>query len=174
LAVDLGAPHITTEPGGPLAEGQTRKQAFDIFYEEFMPCVEWADHYDMPILIEPEPQLLIERFDQFLEFHERVDSADVQLNFDIGHAYCVGEDPQDWVQRMQDYTLHYHLEDIAATRVHAHLVPGRGAIDFPATLAAIQKSGYEGWLTVELYPYIDDPDQAAREAKTFLEPLLRS
>jgi sugar phosphate isomerase/epimerase len=174
LAVDLGAPHITTEPGGPLAEGQTRKQAFDIFYEEFMPCVEWADHYDMPILIEPEPQLLIERFDQFLEFHERVDSADVQLNFDIGHAYCVGEDPQDWVERMQDYTLHYHLEDIAATRVHAHLVPGRGAIDFPATLAAIQKSGYEGWLTVELYPYIDDPDQAAREAKTFLEPLLRS
>jgi sugar phosphate isomerase/epimerase len=168
LAVDLGAPHITTEPGGPLADGQTREQAYDIFYEEFMPCVEWADRYDIPILIEPEPELLIERFDQFLEFHERIDSADVQLNFDVGHAYCVGEDPQNWVAKMQDFTMHYHLEDIAATRVHQHLVPGRGAIDFAATLAEIAKTGYDGWLTVELYPYIDDPDAAAREAKQFL------
>ncbi len=168
LAVDLGAPHITTEPGGPLAEGQTRKEAFDIFYEEFMPCVEWADHYDVPILIEPEPELLIERFDQFLEFHERVDSSMVQLNFDVGHAYCVGEDPQDWIAKMAEYTVHYHLEDIAATRVHQHLVPGRGAIDFAATLAEIDKTGYDGWLTVELYPYLDDPDAAAREAKQFL------
>jgi sugar phosphate isomerase/epimerase len=168
LAVDLGAPHITTEPGGPLAAGQTRKEAFDIFYDEFMPCVEWADRYDIPILIEPEPELLIERFDQFLEFHDRVDSYMVQLNFDVGHAYCVSEDPQDWVAKMAAHTRHYHLEDIAATRVHQHLVPGHGAIDFTATLAAIQKTGYTGWLTVELYPYLDDPDAAANEAKEFL------
>jgi sugar phosphate isomerase/epimerase len=174
LAAELGAPHITTEPGGPLAEGQTRREALDIFYEEFMPCVEWADHYDVPILIEPEPELLIERFDEFLEFHARVDSPDVQLNFDVGHAYCVGEDPQDWIEKMRDYTRHYHLEDIAATRVHQHMVPGHGAIDFPATLAAIKRTGYTGWLTVELYPYIDDPDGAAREARQFLGTVLSS
>jgi sugar phosphate isomerase/epimerase len=168
LAADLGAPHITTEPGGPLADGQTREQALDIFYEEFMPCVEWADHYDVPILIEPEPELLIERFDEFLEFHERVDSADVQLNFDVGHAYCVGEDPQDWVERMKDFTTHYHFEDIAPTRVHQHLVPGRGAIDFAATLQAIRNTNYDGWLTVELYPYLNSPDAAASEAREFL------
>ena len=174
LAVDLGAPHITTEPGGPLAEGQTRLEAFDIFYDEFMPCVEWADHYGIPILIEPEPGLLIERFDQFVEFKDRIDSPMVQLNFDIGHAYCVGEDPQDWVAKMQEHTLHYHLEDIAATRVHKHLVPGRGAIDFAATLAAIRQTGYKGWLTVELYPYIDDPDAAAREARKYLNKALQA
>jgi sugar phosphate isomerase/epimerase len=95
----------------------------------------------------------------------------IGLNFDIGHAYCVGEDPQHWVAKMQNHTRHYHLEDIAATRVHQHLVPGRGAIDFPATLAAIRITGYTGWLTVELYPYLDDPDAAAREAKQFLEGL---
>ena len=55
------------------------------------------------------------------------------------------------------HTRHYHLEDIAATRVHRHLIPGRGAIDFEATLRAIAATGYDGWLTVELYPYIDDP-----------------
>jgi sugar phosphate isomerase/epimerase len=73
---------------------------------------------------------------------------------------------------MQPHTRHYHLEDIASTRVHQHLVPGRGAINFPATITAIRDTGYNGWLTVELYPYIDDPDAAASEAKGFLNPLL--
>lgn len=134
-----------------------------------MPCIEIAEDLEMPILIEPEPELLIEKFDQFLEFMERIDSKKVGLNFDIGHAYCVGEDPQDWVARMKDHTVHYHLEDIAPTRVHKHLVPGRGAIDFTATLREIAATGYRGWLTVELYPYIDEPDTAAREAMEFLK-----
>jgi sugar phosphate isomerase/epimerase len=172
LAVDLGAPHITTEPGGPLFEDQTWQSAAAIFYDEFMPCVELAESLDMPLLIEPEPGLLIERFEQYLEFADRVDSPLVGLNFDIGHAYCVGEDPQDWIARMAGDTVHYHLEDIAATRVHQHLVPGRGAIAFAATLAAIMKTGYDGWLTVELYPYVDAPDESAKEAKAFLSPLL--
>jgi sugar phosphate isomerase/epimerase len=172
LAVDLGAPHITTEPGGPLAEGQTWESAAAIFYEELMPCVELAETLDMRLLIEPEPELLIERFDQYLEFVERVDSKLVGLNFDVGHAYCVGEDPQDWVAKMAKHTVHYHFEDIAATRVHQHLVPGRGAIDFAATLKAIQATGYDGWLTVELYPYIDDPDAAGHEAHSYLSKCL--
>ena len=121
------------------------------------------------MLIEPEPGLLIERFDQYLEFVEpHRFAAWSGLNFDIGHAYCVGEDPQDWVAKMAPHTRHYHFEDIAATRVHQHLFPGRGAIDFAATLARHRRTGYDGWLTVELYPYIDDPDDAAREAERFL------
>jgi sugar phosphate isomerase/epimerase len=168
LAHDLGAPHITTEPGGPLFPGQTWEAAADIFYDELMPCVEIAEALGIPLLIEPEPDLLIERFPQFLSFIERIDSRMVGLNFDVGHAYCVGEEPQDWVAKMAPHTRHYHLEDIAATRVHQHLVPGRGAIDFVATLKAIQATGYDGWLTVELYPYLDDPDAAAREARNYL------
>jgi sugar phosphate isomerase/epimerase len=115
---------------------------------------------------------LIERFDEYLEFVSRIDSPLIGLNFDIGHAYCVDEDPQNWVAKMAPYTRHYHFEDIAATRVHQHLVPGHGAIDFAATIAEIAKTGYDGWLTVELYPYLDDPDRAAREAKQFLRTFL--
>ena len=68
--------------------------------------------------------------------------------------------------------MHYHFEDIAATRVHQHLIPGHGAIDFAATLAAIKPTGYDGWLTVELYPYQDRPDESALAAREFLAPLL--
>ncbi|MBX9792200.1 MAG: sugar phosphate isomerase/epimerase [Pirellulales bacterium] len=171
LARDLGAPNITTEPGGPAFPGRSRDEALDLFYEELMPCIDAAARCKVPLLIEPEPDLLIERCDEYLAFIERIDSPWVGLNFDIGHAFCVGEDPQDWIARMAPYTRHYHFEDIAATRVHKHLIPGRGAIDFVATLRAIAATGYDGWITVELYPYINEPDAAAREAYEYMTSL---
>lgn len=168
LAQELGARNITTEPGGHLTAEQTWSDAARIFYDELMPCVELAEKLQVKLLIEPEPQLMIETFGQYLQFVERLKSPWVGLNFDIGHAYCVGEDPQLWVEQMAPHTVHYHLEDIAATRKHEHLIPGQGAIDFPATLAAIHETGYDDWLTVELYPYVDNPDAAARAARDFL------
>ncbi len=171
LAKELGASSIQTEPGGPLRPGQSWSEAADVFYDEIMPCVEMAEALDVWLLIEPEPGLMIETFEQYLQFAGRLDSPCVGLNFDIGHAFCMGQDPQDWIARMAPHTKHYHLEDIAATREHAHLIPGRGAIDLPAVLRAIATSGYDGWVTVELYPYIADPDDAGREAKEFLESI---
>ncbi len=168
LAKEIGAANITTEPGGLLAEGQTWKSAAQIFYDEFMPCVELAEQLDVALLIEPEPELLIERFDQYLEFTSRIDSPAIGLNFDVGHAFCVNEDPQDWIEKMAPFTRHYHLEDIASTRVHQHLIPGHGAIDFAAPLEATRRTDYDGWLTAELYPYIDSPDAAASEARDYL------
>jgi len=168
LAHEIGALCITTEPGGPLTSEQTWESGARIFYDEIMPCVELAEKLQVKLLIEPEPGLMIETFGQYLQFVTRINSPWVKLNFDVGHAYCVGEDPQHWIEQMAPHTEHYHFEDIAATRKHEHLIPGRGVIDFAATLAEIRETGYTRWLTVELYPYIDNPDAAAREAKDHL------
>jgi len=173
LAHELGAPCITTEPGGRLAPGQSWESASQVFYDELMPCVEVAEQLQVRLLIEPEPDLMIEKFGEYLEFMQRIDSPWVGLNFDVGHAYCVGEDPQHWVAKMAEHTRHYHIEDIASTRVHRHLIPGTGAIDLEATLRAIAATGYDGWLTVELYPYINSPDEAAREAHKYMSALLK-
>jgi sugar phosphate isomerase/epimerase len=171
LARELDAPSIQTEAGGPTADGQSWAAAADVFYEEIMPCVALAEQLETLLLIEPEPGLMIETFEQYLEFAARVDSPWLGLNFDIGHAFCMGQEPEAWIALMAPHTKHYHIDDIAATRKHTHLVPGRGAIDFSAVLREIAKTGYDGWITVELYPYIDDPDAAGREAKAFLDGL---
>src|SRR5262249_49970777 len=164
LCAELRAPHITTEPGGPLAPGQSRQQAIDLFVEVLKPLAEHAHSLGVMLLIEPEPGLLLETTDQYLEVAERLNAPSIGLNFDVGHAYCVGEDLPRGIARRPPPTRHYHLEDIAASRVHHHLVPGAGAIDFAEVAKAIRRTGYDGWLTVELYPYIDDPDAAARTA----------
>jgi sugar phosphate isomerase/epimerase len=69
---------------------------------------------------------------------------------------------------MKKHTRHYHFEDIAATRVHHHLVPGEGAIDFAGVFKAIATHTPDIWITVELYPYRAQPDEAAQAARTHL------
>jgi sugar phosphate isomerase/epimerase len=172
LARELGAKCITTEPGGPVEAGASWSAARKLFVEMLKPVMAHAEKEGVQLLIEPEPGLLIETADQFLELMQHIDSPAVGLNFDIGHFYCVKDDPATTVPRLAKYTRHYHLEDIAATRVHHHLVPGEGAIDFAATLRAIRATGYAGWITVELYPYVDDPDPAARTAYERVSKLL--
>ena len=172
LARELGAPCITTEPGGPVPKGGSWSAALKLFVEMLKPVIAHAEKEGVLLLIEPEPGLLIETADQFLELMQHLNSPAVGMNFDIGHAFCVKDDPATTIPRMAKFIRHFHLEDIAATRVHHHLVPGDGAIDFAATLQAIRGIGYQGWVTVELYPFIENPDEAARRAFQYVTPLL--
>ena len=173
LCAELGAPHITTEPGGPI-EGLTRQEAIGLFVEVLKPLAEHAANVGVLLLIEPEPGLLLETTDEYLEVAEKVGSPSIGLNFDIGHAYCMSEDLPKQIAKMAAHTRHYHVEDISAQRVHHHLVPGKGAIDFNEVFQAIHATNYQGWVTVELYPYVDDPDNAAREAYRVIKPLIAS
>lgn len=172
LCAELGAPHVTTEPGGPIPPGVSRARAVDQFVEALKPLAEHAEKLGIMLLIEPEPELLLERTDQYAEIHDRVGSKALGLNFDVGHAFCMSEDLTKAIAAMAPLTKHYHLEDIAATRVHHHMVPGDGVIDFAEVVAAIKATGYDGWLTVELYPFQDDPDAAASRAFKVLKPLV--
>lgn len=172
LAHRLGAPNITTEPGGPVPEGMPRERAIDVFVEGLNQALHVAEEVGVMLLVEPEPELLIETADQFFELAERIESPMFGLNFDIGHFFCVSDPLPETVERLKQYARHYHFEDIAASRVHEHLIPGHGAIDFGGVLEAIRATQYEGWITVELYPYLDDPDAAGREALEHLRALM--
>jgi sugar phosphate isomerase/epimerase len=164
LAKELGAKCITTEPGGPV-EGRPWGECLKLFVEMLKPVVEHAEKEQVQLLVEPEPDLLIETADQYLEFASKIQSPYLGLNFDIGHSYCVKDDPAQTVRRLAKLIRHVHLEDIAATRVHHHLIPGEGAIDFGATLAALKEVGYDGWVTIELYTCHENPDHAASVAR---------
>src|SRR5262245_35324454 len=66
LCAEMGAPHITTEPGGPLGPGDSRQAAIDRFVEALKPLAEHAQSLGVLLLVEPEPGLLIETTDQYL------------------------------------------------------------------------------------------------------------
>src|SRR5262249_45200100 len=63
----LGARCITTEPGGPIEAEMSFRSAMDLFVEVLKPVVEHAEKEGVRLLIEPEPGLMIQRFDHYLE-----------------------------------------------------------------------------------------------------------
>ena len=172
LAHEFGAAFLSTEPGGLVAAGVSREQAMEWFRLGLQMVYPLARDLGVTILIEPEPDLLLDTTDDFLEFIGTVPHGNVALNFDIGHFYCVGEDPAEAVHTLAPWIRHVHLEDIAPSREHRHLVPGHGAIDLKGVLAALRDIGYDGWVTVELYPYESTARQVADEAIAYLEMLL--
>ncbi len=172
LARDLGAPGLSLEPGGPLPEGMDRAEAERLYRAGLERVLPTAEACGVDLLIEPEPHLLIERPDEYLAFMAGMKHPRVGLNFDIGHFFCVGVDPAEAARTLAGHIRHVHLEDIAPSREHKHLVPGRGAIDFPAVFAALREAGYDGWVTVELYPYEAEAAEVAAEAMAHLADLL--
>jgi sugar phosphate isomerase/epimerase len=190
LARKIGARNISTEPGGPIEmnnktinfnyNGSGDKESGryhiqkpqEIFIEGIAKSAKIAEECGVKILVEPEPGLLIENSQQFLTFINNIDSTHIGLNFDIGHFFCVREDPAALIYRLADYIGHFHLADIAQTRVHNHLIPGQGAIDFISIFKAINGINYNGFVTVELYPYQDDPMYAARVSYEYLTDII--
>jgi sugar phosphate isomerase/epimerase len=168
LAKKVGAGRLSTEPGGPAPQSADPSQLERIFSDGLAKAARVAEEEGVQVLVEPEPGLLIENSSQFKQFIKNTGSDHVRLNFDIGHFYCVNEDPAKLVYELSDYIGHFHLADIASSRVHNHLIPGRGSIDFRPVFDAMDDIGYDGYVTVELYPYQDNPVEAAREAYDYL------
>ncbi len=186
LAKKIGAKHLSTEPGGPMpplippssssSSPSPQQQYHDvswlekIFLDGMTRVAKMAEKEGIKVLIEPEPGLLIENSRQFKNFMTKnsINSKYIRLNFDIGHFYCVNEDPAKVVYELSDYIEHFHLADIAHTRIHNHLIPGKGSIDFRSVFDAMDDIGYRGFVTVELYPYQDNPVDAAKEAYSYL------
>lgn len=167
LAASLGANTISIEPGGPL-EGVDSTQAPLRFRAGVEACLADAQATGVTICIEPEPGLMIERPQEYLEFVMDFATPLVKMNLDLGHMYCVGEDPARVAEQLAGEYAHVHIEDIAASRVHQHLVPGAGAMDFDGIFRSLEKAGYNGWITVELYPYESTAEATAIKAREFL------
>lgn len=172
LAKKLGAKNLSTEPGGPISIQKTEVGShvlLKIFAEGLKKVKNIAEENNVKILVEPEPSLLIENSEQFLRLMKTICSDYIKLNFDIGHFYCVKEDPSETILKLIDYIEHFHLSDIAYNRVHYHLIPGIGSINFEQVFDTIKKIGYKGFVTVELYPYQDNPIYVAKQAYNYLK-----
>ena len=171
LTADFGATTISLQPGGPMiGTSIDRKLAGDRYAEGLSRVIPLAKSLGITLGIEPEPGLFIESSAEYLDFKNAyfTDEPTVKMNCDIGHLFCVGEDPAAVIRALPGHVAHVHLEDIGSNRVHQHLTPGKGVIDFKAIFSALDEIGYSGWTTVELYPY---ETTAAGVAKLAIEHL---
>ena len=171
IAKKIGCGCISIPPGGPL-NNIPRDKAMARFFDGLDQVVGLAEELDVRLLVEPEPDLMIERTGEFQVFMQDVQSPAVGINFDIGHFFCAGESPVAAFEKLFPWVGHVHLEDIGQSRIHQHLVPGDGAIDLESVLKAMAALRYQGDITIELYPYVNGPDVAGRKSLEYLQPIL--
>jgi len=173
IAATIGCANISVPPGGPMEKSLTRKEALALFHKGLDQVIPRAEELGVQLLIEPEPDLLMERSSEIKPFVQEIQCAAVGINFDIGHFFCAGEDPAGALEELFQWVGHMHIEDIAADRTHNHLIAGLGAIDYPRVFDAMKAMGYDRDISLELYPYVDEPERAGRESLDHLLPLMQ-
>src|SRR5688500_13845517 len=117
---------------------------------------------------------------------QRTDPALVGLCLDSGHATYGGGSPGELLDRYRDRVWHVHFKDcepevaararvegwdyLTALRRGLFCELGRGSVDFPAMLRALERYGYDGWLVVEqdVLPAMGAPRDSARRNRLYL------
>ncbi|MFB6163965.1 MAG: sugar phosphate isomerase/epimerase family protein [Haloarculaceae archaeon] len=165
LADAVDAPAVCLATGRPLP-GNPPECAREHLLDSLAEILDYGEPRDVRVGIEFEPELLVECTDEALALIEAVGRESLGVNLDVGHAAVSGEDLAESVRRCAGRLTGLHLEDIAGGigGKHYHLPPGEGDLDFRAIFDALDDVGYDGFATLELYTYPDEPDRVARES----------
>jgi sugar phosphate isomerase/epimerase len=111
---------------------------------------------EIAIELEPFHLSLINSVDRMVRFLDDVGLPNVRANCDISHLHLVRA-PFEEVDRLRGRIAHVHLSDCDG-KVHGDLPPGRGNTPIQEYLARIQRTGYDGVVSIEL-EYSPEPDK---------------
>jgi len=175
LAETVGSPAVCLATGRPLP-GTTPGEARDYLRESLHEILDYAEARDIEVGIEFEPELLIENTDEVLEVIDEVAGtrwASTSMSAtrpSTARTWPKASAPAPAPSRAST------SRDIVGGRrgKHYHRIPGEGNLDFQAIFDALEDIGYDGFATLELYTYPDEPDRAAREAFEALEEYVYS
>jgi sugar phosphate isomerase/epimerase len=128
---------------------------------------------DVALAIEPEVGFLVQVNAEAVALVEEVADPRLGVNQDIGHENVGVDDYIGSIRRTLPVTRNIHVEDIRG-RVHKHLIPGEGDIDFTGLFRALADGCYDGPISVELYDHAHDYARALRESLAYLQAAERS
>jgi sugar phosphate isomerase/epimerase len=96
---------------------------------------------------------IFEGLDDFAQFISKLPSEKLGVLLDIGHLYQMGISSYEAVQTFKSRILDVHVHDATKEKDYkraTHLPVGKGTINFSDIVKCLRKTGYEGWLTLEI------------------------
>jgi len=84
------------------------------------------------------------------ELERFLEANQVPLTLDITHLATRGINPQEMWERVKSRVINIHISDYL--KGVEHLLPGRGRVNIGGFLGRVSKSGYDGFVTLEICP----------------------
>jgi inosose dehydratase len=148
------------------------------------------DEAGIRTVIHPHIGTLVETEAEARRLLGMTDPSVLGLCLDTGHwTFGAGGDPVAAVREFRDRVWHVHFKDcapavMAASRVNEWDGPesvghgvfcelGKGCVDYPGMLRALDEVGYDGWIVVEqdVLPGMGDPLESARRNRAYLRSI---
>ena len=103
----------------------------------------------MRLAFEIVPFSIIGNNDRLLEICRLIDSPDLGVNLDTGHAWATRDTMALLPYKLKNHILGLHLKDNNSDN-NLPLAPGKGTIDWKSFLYNLLESGYAGPLDIEI------------------------
>jgi inosose dehydratase len=99
----------------------------------------------------------------------------VGLCIDIGHSTRAGQDPANAVLEYNKRVFDLHIKDVsAAVKDGKAMEIGRGVIDFPALVKALNKIKYKGFCSLEFEKDMTDPLPGIAESAGYFKGVIKT
>jgi sugar phosphate isomerase/epimerase len=153
--VDQGAPdrkfHIDIAPEF------NWEQVWNAFVETVKGCVERAKSHGLRFSIENHTHTLLPDTGSLLRLWDAVPDPALGFNLDAGWIQLEREYPPVAIYKLKGHLMNLHLRDIDGL-MRSFPPIGRGVMDFKAIVQALQRTGYEGFVSLEQDGHRGDPD----------------
>ncbi len=150
LANDLNIPIVNIGSGGASDDEESTAQAV----AHIQDLAVLAGRHALRLAVKPHVGQAIYNAETALRLVSEVREPALGLNFDPSHLYRAGEEPQDVARRWAGYIVTSHFRDCLRREQRVGppdtQIPGRGSVAIPATLRALQETGYSGPLNLEV------------------------
>ena len=169
LASNLNSKSISITSG--LNEIKNYNLCLNFFRDSLIEISQYAEKKNILIGIEYEPGLLIDDSDKVWNLVSK-DFKNIGLNLDTCHAMVNNENISSIIKKFRKKIFHTHISD-CKNKIHYHLLPGEGEMDFKNFYDSLKDINYSGFLTAELYTYSKFPEDAASKAFNYLKNLIK-
>lgn len=103
---------------------------------------------ELAIELEPFQMSIVNTIDLMKRFLDEVGHPSAKANVDISHVALSGDTAED-ILKLKGRIAHVHLSDCDGKK-HGDLPPGRGVVNFPPYLEALDRAGFDGTVSIEL------------------------
>ncbi len=153
--VEKGAP--ATKFHIDIADGFDWNLIWNNFVETVKGCVSRAKAHGLKFSIENHTHTLLPDTGSLLRLWDAIRDPALGVNLDAGWIQLEREYPPVAIHKVKGHLMNLHLRDIDGL-MRSFSPIGHGVMDFQAIFQALQKTGFEGFASLEQDGHDGDPD----------------